>query len=355
MIDLTRTLLNKGFAYEKLHSVYFDISRFKGYGHLSRVDLKKIQVGKTVDLDEYEKDNPRDFTLLKRSNLAELKKGIFFPTEWGNVRPGWHIECSAMALKHLGETFDIHTSGVDLTFPHHENEIAISEAATGKKFVNYWLHSEMVTVDGKKMSWASGNYITLRNILEQGFTGREVRYWLLATHYRKPLAFSLPSLKASRRALQRLDEFIQKLYTSQREPKDSLEVDDAIHLFKNQFNEALDDDLNIAQALSALYKLVRTINPVLTEKRISEAEFKELDRVLRKVNSVLQVIDFPEQALPLEVEDLLAQREKARQRKAFDEADRLRDQICARGYRLIDLKDKTLCTQCEKREPQCPE
>ena len=355
MIALTRTLLKKGFAYEKLHSVYFDISRFKDYGHLSRVDLKKIQVGKTVDLDEYEKDNPRDFTLLKRSNLAELKKGIFFPTEWGNVRPGWHIECSAMALKHLGETFDIHTSGVDLTFPHHENEIAISEAATGKKFVHYWLHSEMVTVDGKKMSWASGNYITLRNILEQGFTGREVRYWLLATHYRKPLAFSLPSLKASRRALQRLDEFIQKLYTSQRDSQDSLEVDDAIHLFKNQFNEALDDDLNIAQALSALYKLVRTINPVLTEKRISEAEFKELDRILRKVNSVLQVIDFPEQALPLEVEDLLAQREKARQRKAFDEADRLRDQICARGYRLIDLKDKTLCTQCEKREPQCPE
>jgi cysteinyl-tRNA synthetase len=355
MIALTRTLLKKGFAYEKLHSVYFDISRFKDYGHLSRVDLKKIQVGKTVDLDEYEKDNPRDFTLLKRSNLAELKKGIFFPTEWGNVRPGWHIECSAMALKHLGETFDIHTSGVDLTFPHHENEIAISEAATGKKFVNYWLHSEMVTVDGKKMSWASGNYITLRNILEQGFTGREVRYWLLATHYRKSLAFSLSSLKASRKALQRLDEFIQKLYTSQRDPKDSLEVDDALHLFKNQFNEALDDDLNIAQALSALYKLVRTINPVLTEKRISEAEFKELDRVLRKVNSVLQVIDFPEQALPPEVEDLLAQREKARQRKAFDEADRLRDQICTRGYRLIDLKDKTLCTQCEKREPQCPE
>jgi cysteinyl-tRNA synthetase len=260
-----------------------------------------------------------------------------------------------MALKHLGETFDIHTSGVDLTFPHHENEIAISEAATGKKFVNYWLHSEMVTVDGKKMSWASGNYMTLRDLLDQGFTGREVRYWLLATHYRKPLAFSLASLKASRRALQRLDEFIQKLYTSRRDPEDTLEVDDALHLFKNQFNEALDDDLNIAHALSALYKLVRTINPVLTEKRISETEFKELDRVLRKVNAVLQVMDFPDQALPFEVEDLLAQREKARQHKAFDEADRLRDQICARGYRLIDLKDKTLCTQCEKREPQCPE
>jgi cysteinyl-tRNA synthetase len=355
MLTLTRTLLNKGFAYEKLRSLYFDISRFKDYGRLSRVDLKQIQVGKTVDLDEYEKDNPRDFTLLKRSNLAELKKGIFTATEWGNVRPGWHIECSAMAQKYLGETFDIHTSGVDLIFPHHENEIAISEAATGKKFVNYWLHSELVMVDGKKMSRAAGNTRTLRDLLEQGFTGREVRYWLLSTHYRKPLAFTLKALEASRKTLKRLEEFIQKLYTVQPSSEENPEVGETLFLFKTQFREALDDDLNISLALSALFKLVRAINPILVGKRISALEFTEIDQVLRNANSVLQILDFPETGLPAEVQNLLSRRETARRRKEFVEADRLRDQICARGYRLIDLKDKTICAQCSQKEAQCPE
>ncbi len=355
MIELGRTLLKKGFAYEKMHSLYFDISRFKGYGRLSRVDLKKIKLGKTVDLDEYEKDNPQDFTLLKRSNLAELKKGIYFVTEWGNVRPGWHVECSAMALKYLGETFDIHTSGVDLIFPHHENEIAISEAATGKKFVNYWLHSEMVMVDRKKMSYGGGNTITLRDLLNQGFTGREVRYFLLAPHYRKQLGFSIKALEAGRQTLKRLDEFIHKLYTSKTGPEDIPAVGEAVYQFRTGFKEALDDDLNISSALSALFKLVRTINPILIEKKISHAQFMELDQVIKKADSVLQVMDFPDLALPAEVQDLLAQREEARQRKEYAEADRIRDQICAQGFRLIDLKNKTLCTSCEHKEPKCPE
>jgi cysteinyl-tRNA synthetase len=355
MIELTRTLLKKGFAYEKFRSLYFDIARFKDYGRLSRVDLKQIQVGKTVDLDEYEKDNPRDFTLFKRTNLAELKKGIFLATEWGNVRPGWHIECSAMAMKYLGETIDIHTSGVELIFPHHENEIAISEAATGKKFVRYWIHSELVMVEGKKMSRSSGSAVTLRDLLDQGFTGREARYWLMATHYRKPLVFSLKALETARRTLNRLDEFIQKLYTVQPGSVETAEVGEALFLFKSKFKEAMDDDLNIARALSALFKLVRTINPVLVERRISASEFAEIDQVLRRINSVLQILDFPEKGLPPEVQALLSRREEARQRKKFAEADQLRDQICARGYRLIDLKDKTICTLCDKKEPQCPE
>lgn len=355
MVELGRTLIKKGFAYEKMHSLYFDISRFKGYGRLSRVDLKKIRIGKTVDLDEYEKDNPQDFTLLKRSNLAELKKGIFTVTEWGNVRPGWHVECSAMALKYLGETFDIHTSGVDLIFPHHENEIAISEAATGKKFVNYWLHSELVMVDRKKMSYAGGNILTLRALLNQGFTGREVRYFLLSTHYRKPLSFTPKALETGRQTLKRLDEFIHKLYTSKTGSIDISEVGEAVYQFKTDFKEALDDDLNISSALSALFKLVRTINPILIEKKISHSQFMELDRVIRKADSVLQIMDFPDPALPAEVQDLLTKREAARERKEYAEADRLRDQICARGFRLIDLKDKTLCTYCEHKEPKCPE
>jgi cysteinyl-tRNA synthetase len=260
-----------------------------------------------------------------------------------------------MALIYLGETFDIHTSGVDLIFPHHENEIAISEAATGKKFVNTWLHSELVTVEGKKMSRANNNAVTLRDLLDQGFSGREVRYWLISTHYRKPLAFSFKSLEASRRTLKRLDEFIQKLYTVQTDSSETADVGEALFVFKTQFKEALDDDLNISQALSALFKLVRTINPILVEKRISASEFQEIDQVLRKVDSVLQVLDFPEKELPWEVQTLLNRRQEARRRKEFVEADRLRDQICAQGFRLIDLKDKTICTQCSKKEPQCPE
>ena len=355
MIELSRRLLHKGFAYEKFRSVYFDISRFKAYGHLSRVDLKKIQIGKTVDLDEYEKDNPRDFTLLKRSNLAELKKGIFFATEWGNVRPGWHVECSAMALKHLGETFDIHTSGMDLVFPHHENEIAISEAATGKKFVNYWLHSELVYVEGKKISRASKNVLTLRDLLAKGYSGREIRYWLLSTHYRKALHFSLKGLEAARRTLHRLDEFVQKLYSQTTGNPDNSPVEETLYLFRIQFKRAMDDDLNVAAALSSLFKLVRSLNPVLSERRISTAEFQEIDQVLKQVDTVLGIFDFPERDLPPEVREMLAQREQARERKEFIAADRLRDQICSRGYRIIDLKDKTLCTLCEKKEPTCPE
>jgi cysteinyl-tRNA synthetase len=355
MIELSRRLLQKGFAYEKFRSVYFDISRFKAYGHLSRVDLKKIQIGKTVDLDEYEKDNPRDFTLLKRSNLAELKKGIFFATEWGNVRPGWHVECSAMALKHLGETFDIHTSGLDLVFPHHENEIAISEAATGKKFVKYWLHSELVYVEGKKISRASENVLTFRDLQAKGYSGREIRYWLLSTHYRKALHFSFKALEAARRTLHRLDEFVQKLYSQTPGDLDNPVVGETLYLFRTQFQRALDDDLNIAAALSALFKLVRTLNPVLTERQITPAEFEEIDRVLKEANQVLEIFDFPARELPAEVRDMLDQREQARQRKEFIEADRLRDQICARGYRIIDLKDKTLCTLCGKKDDSCPE
>ncbi len=355
MIALSRELLKKGYAYEKFRSVYFDISRFKPYGHLSRVDLKKIQLGKTVDLDEYEKDNPRDFTLLKRTNLSELKKGIYFVTEWGNVRPGWHVECSAMALKYLGETFDIHTSGMDLVFPHHENEIAISEAATGKKFVNYWLHSDLVYVEGKKISPAGGNVITLRDLLNQGYSGREVRYWLLSTHYRKPLHFSLKTLETSRKTLKRLDEFVQKLYSRQAGQEEHPEVGEALYLFKTRFKRAMDDDLNIAAALSALFKLIRALNPVFIEKRITPEEFLEIDLVLKQTNTVLEIFDFPDRELPLEVRDMLEQREQARQRKEFTEADRIRDQICARGYRIIDLKDKTLCTLCRIKDASCPE
>ncbi|MDZ7700343.1 MAG: pyridoxal-phosphate dependent enzyme [Deltaproteobacteria bacterium] len=195
MIHLAEKLIEKGYAYEKLRSIYFDISRFREYGHLSGIDLNKIQVGKTVDLDQYEKENPRDFTLLKRSTLNELKSGIFFETKWGNIRPGWHLECAAMAMKYLGASYDIHMSGVELIFPHHENAIAISQAVTDQPLAHYWLHNEPVAAndktDGKTNHHdKTSERLTLRDLLDQGVTGREVRYWILSRHYRKRIFFS---------------------------------------------------------------------------------------------------------------------------------------------------------------------
>jgi cysteinyl-tRNA synthetase len=199
MIELTQKLLEKGYAYEKFRSIYFDISRFKDYGKLSRIDLDKIRLGKTVNLDQYEKENPRDFTLLKRSTLNELKSGIFYETRWGNVRPSWHLECSAIAVKYLPPPYDIHTGGIDLIFPHHENAIAISQAATDESPANYWVHNELVMIDGKKPSrFPDKNTLFLREILSRGYSGREVRYWLLSHHYRKPIHFTWSKLETAR-------------------------------------------------------------------------------------------------------------------------------------------------------------
>ena len=206
MVNLTRKLLERGYAYEKLRSVYFDISRFKDYGRLSGVDLSKIRVGKTVDLDDYAKENPRDFTLLKRAKLAELKKGLYYNTPWGKVRPSWHLECAAMALKLLGTSADFHVGCMDSLFPHEENENALFAAATGKPLARVWLHGERVLQDGRPLK--ETGEVTVRDLLEQGYRGEEVRFFLLSTHYRKPLALGDDSLKAAAKARARLDHFL---------------------------------------------------------------------------------------------------------------------------------------------------
>ncbi len=211
MTALTRRLLERGYAYEKLRSVYFDISRFKDYGRLSGVNLSKIQVGKTVDLDDYAKENPRDFTLLKRAKLGELKKGIYFDTPWGKVRPSWHLECAAMALKLLGDSADFHVGSITSLFPHEENENALFAAATGKPLARFWLHGERVLRDGRPLK--ETGEVTVRDLLNQGYKGEEVRFFLLATHYRKPLTFSDDTLKAAIRARNRLDHFLTRLST----------------------------------------------------------------------------------------------------------------------------------------------
>jgi cysteinyl-tRNA synthetase len=335
MIEITHDLIHKGYAYEKHGSIYFDISKFRPYGRLSGIDLSKIKTGKTVDLDNYEKDNPRDFTLLKRSTLDELKRGIFYETDWGNVRPGWHIECSAMSTRYLGETIDIHTASQDLMFPHHENEIAIAEALTGKPLANYWLHSGILLKDGKKMAEEHGNVLTLHDVLEKGYSGRELRFMLLAVHYRKPLHFSFRRLDSMCKALARLDEFTRKLLCL---PPDLPHPDVAIFVadLENNFYDAMDDDLNISRAVGAMFDFIKKLNPVLQTGSLEREQKNKILDTLRKINCVLGILRLEQCPLAPEISQLISERERARRVKDWLAADIVRDQLLKKGISVLD-------------------
>jgi cysteinyl-tRNA synthetase len=340
MIEATRELVDKGFAYEKIHSVYFDISKFAPYGQLSRVDLSGIQVGKTVELDYYEKENPRDFTLLKRTSLSELKRGIYYKSDWGNVRPGWHIECAVMSTQHLGPTADLHVSSKDLMFPHHENEIAIAEALTGEKFCRYWVHSEPVLVEGKKVGYTHENLVTFRDLMDMGWTGREVRYWLMSHHYRKSIHYSTDDLAGARKALERLDEFVWRLRfapTGQSAP----DFDQALFDLRQGFSEAMDDDLGVAPALAALFKFVRRANAWLDENAVDDEQARAALELLGKIDTVLAVLDLDRYQSDPKIERLVAERERARLNRQFDQADKIRGQLKDMGVELIDSRAGT--------------
>ena len=335
MVDIAHKLMHKGYAYEKHGSIYFDISKFKSYGKLSGVDISKVQVGRTVDLDNYEKESPVDFTLLKRSTLAELKKGVFFKTEWGNMRPGWHIECSAMTLKYLGETMDIHTSGSNLIFPHHENENAIAGALTGKPLARYWLHNELLLVDGKKMAPENRNVITLADVLGQGYTAREVRFFLLRTHYRKTVSFSYKNLDAARQNLKRLDAFVGKLLCL---PPGLPHPQVAAYLsaMEEAYQAALDDDLNVSRALAALFDFIKKTNPILSEGQLDRDQKSYILDALAKINGVFNIMRLEECPLAPELEKLIRDREEARRQKDWQRADVVRDELAKQGIEIVD-------------------
>lgn len=335
MIDVAHQLMHKGYAYEKHGSIYFDISKFSKYGHLSGVDLSKIQVGKTVDLDNYEKESPVDFTLLKRSTLNELKRGIFYQTEWGNMRPGWHIECAAMTIHYLGETMDIHTSGRDLIFPHHENENAIAEALTGKPLANYWLHSELLLVDGKKMDNENDNVITLRNVIENGYSPREVRFFLMRTHYRKPVNFSFRNLDTARKNLKRLDEFVGKLLClppGLPHPKVATYLTD----MEDRFSSAMDDDLNISKGLAAVFDFMKRTNPIICDGELDRDQKQYILESFEKINKILNVMKLEECPLAPEIDKLIQDREEARKQKDWKRADDARELLAKQGIGIID-------------------
>ena len=342
MIQMTGRLIDAGYAYVKHGSVYFDISKLPSYGRLSRVDLSNIDIGRTVDLDDYEKDSPVDFTLFKRVTLDELKRGIGFETKWGKVRPGWHIECAAMSMHYLGEFFDIHTSGCDLMFPHHENEIAIAMALTNQPLARTWIHSELILVDGKKMSRSAGNVVTLRDLNKKGFTGRHVRFFLLRTHYRKPIHFSYDHLKESARALKRLDYFVSEIQALTigknlvGEPGPAIKK--ALEAMKNDFNQAINDDLNTSKALGAIFRLIRHVNSLISEQRLSPMDAKNVMDALQDVDKVLGCLDIsiPDPELSRKIQDLVSQREKARTSMDWDKADDIRQQLLDLGVEIMD-------------------
>jgi cysteinyl-tRNA synthetase len=288
-----------------------------------------------VDLDNYEKDNPRDFTLLKRSTLAELKKGIFYETDWGNVRPGWHIECSAMSTRYLGETLDIHTSSRNLIFPHHDNEIAIAEALTGKPLARYWLHSELLLVDGKMMSTDIGNIVTLDDLVLRGFTPREVRFMLLSVHYRKPLNFCYKRMAAVRTAMRRLDEFTCKLLCLP-PGKPHPEIAVFVTAMSEEFFAAMDDDLNVSKAMGAVYKFIKIVAPILHVNHLDQEQKQDILDALHKINQILQIFRLKGCPLAPAANNLLARREQARANKDWKAADEVRDELLRQGIQVID-------------------
>jgi cysteinyl-tRNA synthetase len=338
MVALTAKLLEKGYAYEKLQSVYFDISRFTGYGKLSGIDLNKIRLGSTVDLDDYEKANPRDFTLLKRAKLSELRRGIYTKTEWGNVRPSWHVESAAIAMKYLGDTFDLYTSSVDLVFPHHENEIAISEALSGSPLARCWILAEPALSRGKKAQ-AGPDTPYIRDLLDKGYSGRVIRYWLLSHNYRKPLQFSLEALTQSKASLRRLDECIQ-LLNELKGGRPFSDLDQLLYDARTGFIDAMDDDLDISSAMAAVFRAVRGINRLLSEGRLDVGGAKRSIDVFRGIDGVLGIFQFEESAFDPSAKELMRQRNEAREKKDWARADEIRDRLRAMGAEVRDDKSR---------------
>jgi len=331
MIELIRRLEQSGFAYQAADgSVYFSIEKFPGYGRLSRLDREHLKPGARVSQDEHAREAYGDFALWKAH--SENDGEVSWESPWGKGRPGWHIECSCMSMKHLGQTLDIHCGGEDLIFPHHEDEIAQSEAATGKPFVRFWLHSAHLLVDGQKMSKSAGNFHTVRDLLARGYTGREIRYVMISAHYRLPLNFTMDGLNAARQTLQRLDAWVERLrsISSSSQNKSS-----GGGLFQS-FCNALDADLNISGALGHLFETVRESNRLMDENKLSEARAMELLHDWKMVERTLGISTSAQMMAPDEVMLLAQERESARQSRNWKRADELRGTIMEWGWLVQD-------------------
>ncbi|MBU4242185.1 MAG: cysteine--tRNA ligase [Nanoarchaeota archaeon] len=335
MVALIQKLLDKGFAYKSEDgSIYFKVSKFPNYGNLAHMKIEELKVGDRVKHDEYEKESVSDFALWKAWDKND--GNVFWETELGKGRPGWHIECSAMSMKYLGETFDIHTGGIDNLFPHHENEVAQAEAATGKKFVNYWMHCEHLLVENKKMSKSLGNFYTLRDLLEKEIKANAIRFLLLSTHYKQQLNFNFAGLEASKNAVQRLNDFALMLKNVSEEGTLTEGVRGIVDNSGQEFVDAMDDDLNISQALAVVFDMMKKINKV-EDLNIDSAAF--VYGQLLKFDSILGVLDTEEKVLDEDIQKMIDEREHARLNKEYDKADMIRDMLKEKGIILEDTAD----------------
>jgi cysteinyl-tRNA synthetase len=331
MIALIGALMKKGIAYQAPDkSIYFSIAKFARYGQLKKIDADQMRPGERVKLDEYEKESLGDFALWKAWDEADGE--VAWDSPWGRGRPGWHIECSAMSMKYLGESFDLHCGGEDLVFPHHEDEIAQSEAATGKQFSRFWLHCAYLLVNGQKMAKRAGNFFTLRDLLAKGYTGRELRYTLIAEHYRRQLNFTFEGVDGARSSLARMDEFLVKL----REVAGDATATTGVPALQAEFEAALDDDLNISAALGVLFNFIRDTNKRLAENAVPPAEAAAILATWQRFDSVLGFGMPQAQEAPADIVALADQRQAARKTKDFKRADQVRDELKAKGWVIED-------------------
>jgi len=349
MVRLIQRLTERNLTYTSEGSIYYRISKFPGYGKLSKIDLSGIQAGARVDVDRYEKADARDFALWKAPKPGEY----FWETPIGPGRPGWHIECSAMAMKYLGETLDIHTGGVDLVFPHHENEIAQSEAATGQQFVRFWLHAEHLIVEGEKMSKSLGNFFTLRDLFNKGHKPSTIRFLLASVPYRRQLNFTMDGLTQAASSVERLRNFVARLKAEKFVPGQTEAIATLARAAEEEFEKGLEDDLNTAVALAAIFDLVRDVNTAIDRGQFRQgdapvvlAAVQKFDRIFALLTDddaeKLRAMGFETGQAELsdaEVEALAAERQTARQRRDYQSADRIRHQLAERGIILEDTRD----------------
>ena len=329
-------MLDKGYAYRKDGSIYFKVSEFHDYGKLAKIDISRIKPGATVEADEYEKEDVRDFALWKEKKESEP----FWVTEIGEGRPGWHIECSAMSIKYLGATIDIHTGGIDNIFPHHQNEIAQSEAATGQKFVRYWMHCEHLLVDNKKMSKSLGNIITLRDVMNRGYRPEALRYLFVFSHYRSRLNFTWESIGHASNILNRLNQFVERLKGYNSKSKSNEEITMLTSRHAQRFETEMDNDLNTPGAFASIFDMVGEVNAAIEKEDLSAENAKAVYELMLKFDAVLGILTLKEKGvLSGDIEALIEEREKARERKDFKHADEIRKRLEDMGIVLEDTKE----------------